>query len=59
MSVEQLLDTSYPPSNEGKIKVLINLKQGLQKEDTDSSVDSELARVINTVMREDCQGETS
>ena len=51
-SVGQLLDRSNTTSNEGKIKVLSSLKQDLQKEETGPKVDTELASIIDTLIKD-------
>ena len=39
------------PSNEGKCEV-VSLKQGLKKEETDPSINAELANVVNAMVKE-------
>lgn len=40
------------PSNEGKFEVLNSLKQELKKEETGPSVNTELANVVNAMLKE-------
>ena len=51
-SVGQLLGRSNTTSNEGKSKVLSSLKQDMQKDETGPNVDSELASIINTLIKD-------
>ena len=51
-SVGQLLDRSNTTSNEEKCSVLSSLKQDLQKEETGPKIDSELANIINTLIKD-------
>ena len=50
-SVGNLLQRSNSASNEGKSEVLNSLKNDLQKEETGPDVDSELASIINTLIK--------
>ena len=52
MSVGQLLGRSNTTSDEGKSKVLNSLKQDMQKDETGPNVDSELASIINTLIKD-------
>ena len=51
-SVGQLLGRSNTTSNEGKSKVLDSLKQDMQNNETGPNVDSELASIINTLIKD-------
>ena len=51
-SVGQLLGRSNTTSNKGKSKVLSSLKQDMQKDETGPNVDSELASIINTLIKD-------
>ena len=49
---EALINRSTQVSNEGKSEVLNSLKQDLLKEDTSPEVDSELAIIINSMLKD-------
>ena len=51
-SVGQLLGRSNTTFNEGKSKVLSSLKQDVQKDETGPNMDSELASIINTLIKD-------
>ena len=51
-SIGNLLQPSNSTSNEGKSEVLNSLKNDLQKEETGPNVDSELASIINTLIKD-------
>lgn len=52
MSVGQLFGRSTTTSNEGKSKVLSSLNQDMQKDGTGPNMDSELASIINTLIKD-------
>ena len=51
-SVGQLLGTSNTTSNEGKSKVLNRFKQDMHNDETGPNVDSELASIINMLIKD-------
>lgn len=51
-SVGKLLDRPNTTSHEGKSQVLSSLKQDLQKEETGPKVDTKLASIIDTLIKD-------